>query len=98
MTYDNFMVKISNKLDRFPIYGGDYIIEFKARIDSDDKYERFIEILTLDPQINSLIWLNDWREGHDDIILEGIYDIGDLVDCYRDHRGIYNTRSKEDKY
>lgn len=89
MDYNNFMLKISNKLDKFPVYGGDYIIEFKARSDSRDKYERFIEIITLDPQNDTLIWLNDWREGHDDIILEGIYDIEELVDCYRFHRGIY---------
>lgn len=69
MDYNNFMVKISNKLDNFPVYGGDYIIEFKARSNSRDKYERFIEIITLDPQNDTLIWLNDWREGHDDFIL-----------------------------
>lgn len=84
MNKENFNIKIDREIEkRFAVYGGDYIVEFKARRTQSEKYERFVEILSQEIEQDSLVWLNDWDEGYTDFILIGVYDIEELVDTFK---------------
>lgn len=56
----------------------DYVVKILLKYDHESLYRHTNEILEYDYESDNFIWLNDWHEGEQDVIIAGIWAINDL--------------------
>lgn len=82
-TFENNIVK--QILDHYDGVFGDYLVSICYKYSCDKEYHRTIEVFSYD--CDDIIWFNDWYEGQEDVIVDGVVPVSH---AYRDHWIVYD--------
>lgn len=86
MDYEEFMENVIREIGICPIFGGLYVVFFKAKYDFDKDYENFEELIDVNATDIEYIWLYDWYEGQQDIILEKVVRFDEIIEIYKGYQ------------
>ena len=83
MSYEEFMENVIREIGICPIFGGLYVVFFKAKYDFETVYENFEELIDVNATDIIYEWFYDWYEGQQDIILEKVVRLDEIIEVYK---------------